>query len=63
MNIYSKLEEILTNLTELKLNTASKISSILMNTTRNREYIVELKTDIKSLKLDIDDLKRKVERI
>ena len=63
MNIYSKLEQILTNLTELKMNTASKISSILMNTTRNREYIVELKTDIKLLKLDIDDLERKVERI
>lgn len=63
MNIYSKLEQILTNLRELEWNTVSKISSILMNTTRNREYIVELKTDIKSLKLDIDDLKRKVERI
>lgn len=63
MNIYSKLEQILTNLREIERNTVSKITSILANTTRNREYIVELKTDIKLLKLDIDDLKRKVERI
>mgnify|MGYP003320144741 CR=1 FL=1 len=63
MNIYSKLEQILTNLTDIKMNMSSKISSILVNSTRNREYIVELKTDMKLLKLEIEDLKRKVERI